>query len=51
MKFTMKADIVLNARNIDDAFAQIAAHFTFLAGEGEDPQLIEKGHIVIEPVK
>lgn len=47
-KFTMKADIVFSAENLDDAFNKLSEHFIKLQ-QMEESDLIEKGQIEIKP--
>lgn len=52
MIFLCKADFLFEAENLDDAFARLADHFTFLTLNDErlDPRLLLSGEIDIRPL-
>ena len=50
MKFIMKADIVFEAKNIDDAFSKLSSYFEAI-GTSKEFTLSEGGTIDIKPIE
>ena len=51
MRFIFKADGVIEADDLDDAFAKLEAHFEYLQNTDlVDPMCFESGNISIEPI-